>query len=258
MNQPHNNPQLDQFISSKLKNLDIEFEQQVWLEMEDSLSAQGKGTSMPKFNSKYIMASTGIVVIGISLFFLIRSFSNQSIKDEEKILVNADSMQVLQEDSSKIISKPVVSLVADSAVKDTAKQSMASADTVAKLSVFPETTVVQNSSDKLLSEEKSAVVKETPKTDLPAGQAGKKKTKTSSLAPTLSDTGFVPEIILPPDTSKKDSEWKSETILPSSDSSKTTNSTPKKSGKNGEQKPSVTEQPKTDSTPVETKPDSLR
>ena len=238
MNQPHNNPQLDQFISSKLKSLEIEFEQQVWLEMEDSLGTQSKGTSIPKLNPKYLIISAAIVVSGLGVFFLVRSIVGQNNNDKQKILVDADSMQVLQADSSKIIpiaigTESVVSLVADSVPMDTIKQSITSADTVAKLSVLP-------------------------KTDLPAGQTGKKKTKTSSLAPTISDTGFVPEIILPPDTAKKNSDRKEKIVLPSSDSSKTTNASPKKSGKKGKQKTPPAEQPKTDPVPPVTKPDSLK
>ena len=250
MNQPHNNPQLDQFISSKLKNLDIEFEPQVWLEMEDSLGTQRKSTTIPKLNPRYVIVSVAIVVIGTGLFFIIKGIANQNNNEEQNILVDSDSVQALKPDSSKVI-EPVISLAPDSSIKDTLKKSMASADTAAKFSAFPETTIVQNNSDKLLTEKKSAVVKEIPKVE-------KKKTKTSSLAPTVSDTGFVPEIILPPDTANKVSERKVETVLPASDTGKTKNSSLRKSGKKGKQKPPIVEQPKTEVAPAEAKPDSLR
>lgn len=250
MSQQQHNPELDQFISSKLKNLEIEFEQQLWLEMEDSLGTQSKGSSIPKINSKYLFTSSVIIIVGTALFFLVRGLFNQSNNAEQETLANSDSVQILQSDSSKIISVPSLSFAIDSAAKDTVKEFIVSADTATKTSVLPETTVVKNTTDKLVSEKKSIATKEASKPE-------KKKTKTSALAPSISDTGFVPEIIPPPDTVQKNPERKSETIPAITDTSKLTPA-PKKSGKKGKQKSSPVEQPKVDSNPSVTKPDSLK
>ncbi|HEY4798794.1 MAG TPA: hypothetical protein VII99_06920 [Bacteroidia bacterium] len=239
---PSNSP-LDLFILETLKGFDSKNIQPDWEDMEQLLGTERKPVSI-KVDKKIILVSSSALLIAAGVFFLIRHFSSAR-SDREETINSSDTVTAIHPESttSANVSPNQVITKADSIQK---RDSI-----LASKSKYPADTSSAKNSGKENSSAQTIIPSDV-KVDTPK-ENNKKKSKLSSLAPTVKDSGTIIENIIPPDTSHSahPNVPPKEELKTNSDSTKNA-SGGKRNRKNKKQKKSA------DDNSNQVKPDSLK
>jgi len=238
-----NNSKLDIFIRESLKNFDANHPSSDWNELEMQLGAERKPISIG-ISKKTIFISAAVLVVATGVFALIKyigsfqEFRNEGTTATDTII----TIQPVNNSQTTTVATPSISATDTIRPKDTiaSTEKILKKDSVAVKKNETQTAETNTSSS---DEAKTSAVKEN-----------KKKTKLSSLAPSIKDTGNILENILPPDTSNVSHP----PVVPNKDDIKKTadtvkNSSPPTKNKNKKKQKSTS----ADSAP-QVKPDSLK
>ncbi len=186
------NSQLDNFIREALKTPEHNLPSVDWSEVEVLLKHETKSISLPE--KKYLFLGAGAIVFLAGIFFLVKFITSPSSNSFNSADITVDTTTLLPSVDSGL--QKTVALPADTIkTMDTITQiaKVAIADTIS--TTKPEQ-IAEGKTGEKKTEEKKITSVEPEKTE-------NKNTPISLLKPTISDTSFAPENILPPDTAGK-------------------------------------------------------
>lgn len=238
---PHIN-QADNFLREALKGFQAHVSPPEWDELERVIGREQKKFNTP--DPKYILRGAGGLVLVIGVVLLVRFIASRQ-NTSESMQPSSDTTTLLHA-ADTVVQPPVVITFPPEKMPaaDTLKiESVPLADTISKIAAAP----------KKVPEEKMIVKEPSAEQKLPPKEPKKKKSKLDALAPSISDTGYVPENILPPDTAGN-SRIVNEVIPPVHTPADTAKPAPaKKPGKSKKGKPKGASP-----DPIPAKPDSLK
>ena len=247
MNNSHNNSQLDTFLRDALKNLDIQYQQSDWSDMESLLGSAHKPIDV-NISKKTIFISASvlvIIVIGIIISQTVH-FNNSSSEESSSKNTNVSPNILKTVDTQKtVISNPSVPPI-DSAKKTSPAPVQDKIIDSAKAIALVDTTPVQKKNDK----QKNATTKTNQKAD---------KKQNNSQSSSSDSSSIKTNIPVPPvDTATKHPAQEIKIATPSApvDSSKSTEHS-RKSRKNKKQKNNSVDSTKAKNI-IQAKPDSLK